>query len=109
MVRQAVERNRRAIELGKARILHADLLDLDADSGVYDKIFAMNVNAFWMRADREFETLRRLLGPDGTLYLAWVPPSAGKIPHIVEQAKANLDAFGFQAVQVVYSDFRLKT
>jgi SAM-dependent methyltransferase len=36
----------------------------------FDKIFAMNVNLFWVRSPaRELDLLKRLLGPGGALYL----------------------------------------
>jgi SAM-dependent methyltransferase len=53
----------------------------------FDKVFAMNVNLFWVRSPgRELDLIRRLLRPGGALYLfygydgASPPAGAARVP-----------------------------
>jgi SAM-dependent methyltransferase len=72
---RATRRNAEHIAAGKAVLLTTALEDLqptDVLGGAegFDKIFAMNVNLFWVRSPtRELDLVKRLLGPGGALYL----------------------------------------
>jgi SAM-dependent methyltransferase len=72
---RARRRNADHLAAGKA-VLHAVALEELQPSGVlgererFDKVFAMNVNLFWVRSPAtELELIRGLLGADGGLYL----------------------------------------
>jgi cyclopropane fatty-acyl-phospholipid synthase-like methyltransferase len=65
------------------------------DDETFDKIFAINVNVFWMKSQREFTVIQKLLKPEGALYLFYEPPAAGQIPEIAAKLTANLQANGF--------------
>jgi SAM-dependent methyltransferase len=74
-ISRATQRNAEHIAAGRAVLRAVALEELqpsDALAGVerFDKIFAMNVNLFWVRSPaKELDLLKRLLGPDGALYL----------------------------------------
>lgn len=73
MIRHAKERN----AAHQVRFLHGTLED--GVGGVYDKIFAVNVNLFWTRSPaRELELIRGLLAPGGALYVFYEPPGPDK-------------------------------
>lgn len=61
----------------------------------FDRIFAINVNLFWLDATRELPVLRQALARNGRLLLFYRPPIAGKIRRMVEGVRANLDGAGF--------------
>jgi SAM-dependent methyltransferase len=72
---RATRRNAEHIAAGKAVLLTMALEDLQpadvlAGAERFDKVFAMNVNLFWVRSPtRELDLLKRLLRPGGALYL----------------------------------------
>ncbi len=66
----AVERTRRRnaehIASGKAIVEQADVTDLATDPRSFDKIFAINVNLFWLKPDGpQWSTVASLLRPAG--------------------------------------------
>jgi SAM-dependent methyltransferase len=74
-ISRARQRNAEHIAAGKA-VLQAVALERLQPSEVlgarerFDKVFAMNVNLFWVRTPaRELDLIRGLLGPGGALYL----------------------------------------
>jgi SAM-dependent methyltransferase len=70
MVERAVARNGRHIASGKATIQLGELPELELPAGSFTKIFAVNVNLFWVRSPAtELEVARRLLAPGGGLFL----------------------------------------
>jgi cyclopropane fatty-acyl-phospholipid synthase-like methyltransferase len=99
-VQQAINKNKDLIKRGKAHIIQTDLFDFGKSSGRYDKIYSINVNCFWMSAERELDALRTLLVEDGSVFLANVPPVADKIPYIAQRTEANLNHAGFRVVEV---------
>lgn len=50
-VRRTSERNAEHIASGTAIVEHADLIDLAAEERRFDKIFAVNVNVFWVHPE----------------------------------------------------------
>jgi SAM-dependent methyltransferase len=74
-IARAARRNAACVAAGKA-ILHTAALsslrpaDLPGGLEGFDKVFAMNVNLFWVRSPaRELALVRSLLRPGGALYL----------------------------------------
>lgn len=105
---RATRRNAEHIAAGKAVLLTMALEDLqpaDVLGGAerFDKIFAMNVNLFWVRSPtRELDLLKRLLGPDGALYLFYgygEQPAQGKagenVTRVPEPLTRHLTESGF--------------
>ncbi len=74
-ISRANQRNAEQIAAGKAVLLTMALEDLQpaellGGAERFDKVFAINVNLFWVRSPaKEFGLLKRLLGPDGALSL----------------------------------------
>ncbi len=111
-ISRATQRNAEHIAAGKAVLLTMALEELrpsDVLEGVegFDKIFAMNVNLFWVRSPAsELDLVRRLLGPGGALYLFYgygEPPSRRKVgenaARVPEPLAGHLTESGF-AVEV---------
>ena len=71
-VERACWRNAAHLESGKATISRSALEEVEPTGVRYDKIFAVNVNVFWIRdVGPELELIRRLLAPEGSLFLFW--------------------------------------
>src|SRR5688572_1307960 len=75
MIDAAAKKNAACVESGTLTLIPAAIASADLPDQHFDKIFAFNVNVFWMRRTygsqptRELAAIRRLLAPDGTLYL----------------------------------------
>ncbi len=103
----AEERNREHVEAGRVRVIHAALADLETEER-FEKVFAINVNLFWLRPAAELEVVGRLLAPDGKLYLFYEPPSAGKVDHIVRVCRQFLEEGGYEVQEVPRADSAAK-
>ncbi|HEX6051526.1 MAG TPA: class I SAM-dependent methyltransferase [Gemmatimonadaceae bacterium] len=99
MVRRARERNRACIESGRARVEQRALADASFDTQ-FRKVFAINVNAFWTAPAPSLAALKRLLHPQGTAYLAYEPPSAGRLRQLRERLPTQLEENGFNVRDV---------
>lgn len=99
----AASRTRRHVETGQARYIHAALADAMLDEH-FDKVFAVNVNVFWLAPEKELAVIRTLLAPQGRLYLFYEPPSAGQLERAEEGCRAFLQKGGFSVVDVLYTD-----
>ena len=98
MVRLAKQRNREHISSGKARIRAVALEGADLGPERFDKIFAINVNLFWMRsAATELDLLRTVLKPDGSFSLFYEPPDRSRLPELADRLAAVLAENGFTA------------
>ena len=100
----AQERNAEHIGTGAARFVRASLAQADFDGALFDTIFAVNVNLFWLKAARELAAIARALAPEGRLTLVYDPPAASRVPGIVEKVRANLAAGGFAVEQVLIEE-----
>lgn len=98
MVDAAVRRNRTNVAGGKATIVKADTVD-----GEFDKIFAVNVSAFWMSA-RQVKLVKPLLAPGGRLYLFHQPPNPARNREVIERATGILAEQGFSVADVLCRD-----
>jgi SAM-dependent methyltransferase len=102
-IRAARARNRHHVRAGKARFVEKRLADLDLRRQ-FDKVFAVNVNCFWLGPDRELEAIRRALAPGGRLYLFYEPPSARQLARASKGCAAFLEAQGFRIIEVLRGD-----
>jgi len=91
----ATARNERCIAAGRARFHAAALADAALGGEQFNKVFAVNVNVFWLKPARELAALRTLLAPDGALYLFYDPPAPSKAGEIIGKVRANLEGGGF--------------
>lgn len=94
-VRQASKRNAECIASGKARVVHAELT-AGSLGRRFDKIFAINVNVFWVEPNGpQLATVAKLLSPEGRLYLFYEAPTPTKASQIVPIVEAALREHGF--------------
>lgn len=98
MVDAAIRRNRANIAGRKAAIVKADVVD-----GEFDKIFAVNVSAFWTSA-RQVGLVKPLLAPGGRLYVFHQPPTAARNREVIERATEILTGQGFAVADVLCKD-----
>jgi SAM-dependent methyltransferase len=105
-VARARDRNRECVAAGRARIECIALADLEAGRRRFDKIFAVNVNAFWTSPARALADVRRLLAPRGTLHLVYEPPSAARLRGLRESMARLLCQHGFDVDDVAVRAFR---
>ncbi len=94
-VSSAEERNRAAITAGKAALMQGAFADWKGSGRPFDKIFAINVNLFWLEAARELKLIRSLLAPEGRLFLFFEPPSPDQIPTIERAVAVRLTGAGY--------------
>jgi SAM-dependent methyltransferase len=94
------EANRTHVESGTARFVKSALADAKLD-GRFDKIFAINVNVFWLGPEKELAVIRRLLTPGGHVYLFYEPPAWCQIPGAAKRCCRHLEAGGFRVERVL--------
>ena len=96
-VSSAKDKNRAAITSGKAAVVQSALADWSNPDRPFDKVFAINVNLFWLEAARELKLIRSLLASEGLLFLFFEPPSVEQIPTIERAVAVRLNAAGYAA------------
>lgn len=94
-VSSAEDRNRAAITSGKAAVVQGALADWKGVGAPFDKIFAINVNLFWLEAARELKLIHSLLASEGRLFLFFEPPNADQLPTIEHAVAVRLAAAGY--------------
>ncbi|QIG51554.1 class I SAM-dependent methyltransferase [Nordella sp. HKS 07] len=85
----------------KAAFRHMALADLDESEGLFDKMFAINVNLFWTDARAELPVVRKSLKKKGRLYLFYEPPVAAQRDGIAGLVRDKLQASGLTVETVV--------
>ncbi|HEX7239195.1 MAG TPA: class I SAM-dependent methyltransferase [Longimicrobiaceae bacterium] len=93
-VAAAEVRNRAHLASGKLRLVRAALADAELGER-FDRVFAVNVNVFWLAPARELAAVRRMLAPGGRLYLFYEPPSPAQLERAAEACTAFLREHGF--------------
>lgn len=94
-IQLARERNRGFIKSGKAAFQVMALEDATLDDARFDKIFAINVNAFWLRHERPLAVVRSLLKPGGAFFLFYEHPAVAKARDVSQTLRNNLASAGF--------------
>lgn len=92
--------NRPHLEAGRARLVHAALAESEIDER-FDKVFAVNVNVFWLGPKKELAVIGQLLAPGGRLYLFYEPPSAAQLERALESCRSFLEEGRFAVVEVL--------
>jgi SAM-dependent methyltransferase len=107
-VRRARERNQRDIAAGRARIEQLSLANTAEELGQlsFDKVFAINVNAFWTQPAASNLHLARLLRPSSLAYLIYEPPSAARLKELQKILPEQLQKHGLQVIAVRQASFR---
>ena len=106
MVGAARKRNREHLASGKAVIEQVALKDADFGGERFDRIFAVNVNLFWLGPADEPTVVKRLLAPGGAAYLFYQPPSIAQVPRVVDGCGALLRSHGFAVETVIREELR---
>jgi protein-L-isoaspartate O-methyltransferase len=100
-IQRATKRNADHVASGKAVFQQLDLADVDlvrrALTGQhFDKVFAVNINLFWVRpADAELQLIKDLLRPGGVLHLVYETPSEEQASRVAKAVTAALANRGF--------------
>jgi trans-aconitate methyltransferase len=85
------------IEAGRLTVRQIDLATLRVPVKRLTKVFAFNVNLFWVRecAD-EVALLHERVLPGGSVYLFYDATRADQVPMMIEKASAALQQSGFR-------------
>jgi len=92
------------VRAGRAAFHQVELAAVALGDERFDKVFAVNVNLFWVRgARRELAIVDRLLEPGGALYLfyGYGRPDGDRSGGVVDKLTANLSDGGFAVADVV--------
>ena len=90
MIAAAEKRNRALVAAGKVVFETVALADASFVRRRFSKIFAVNVNLFWIDPTAELPVVRTLLRPDGALYLFYQPPSPSQLKPIAAKLLRSL-------------------
>lgn len=106
-VDKAEKRNAHHIEAGKVTLLAEALADADLPTGRFTKVFAFNVSLFWDRgrASKELQAVRRVLAPNGRLYVFHQPP-VEKTEEVLDRTMHTLEDEGFEVVETHLAPMR---
>ena len=104
-VERARRRNEAHVASGRLVVEAVALAELDVGKTRFEKVFAINVNLFWVGpATQELERVRRALGPDGKLFLFYEPPRAARLRQLTERLAAVLRSGGFSEPEIVVGE-----
>lgn len=104
MVKKASARNAAHIASGKAIFIPVALTSVSLKDR-YAKIFAFNVSLFWKESPKELAVIKRLLAPNGKLYIFHQPPPGITIAFnktIATNVKTNLEKQDFKVIDIVH-------
>lgn len=90
-------RNQKYVDAGRLTVRQIDLATLRVPVKRLNKVFAFNVNLFWVRACAdEVALLHERVLPGGAVYLFYEANRAELVPTIVTKASAALSDGGFR-------------
>ncbi len=90
-------RNHQYVEAGRLTVRQIDLATLRVPVKKLDKVFAFNVNLFWVRACAdEVALLHERVVPGGAVYLFYEANRPELVPTIVRKTSAALTEGGFR-------------
>lgn len=104
VIESARKANAGYVKEGKANFLAGPFHQVDLRQERFNKVFAVNVNLFWMKAERELSILKERLLPGGNVYLFNQPPTEEKVEEIAERTVHNLLSAGFHVKPVMIGD-----
>ncbi len=90
-------RNEEAVKAGRLTVRQIDLATLRVPVKRLHKVFAFNVNLFWVRdcAD-EIALLHERVVPGGAVHLFFEATRRDQVPKMIKQASASLSEGGFR-------------
>jgi trans-aconitate methyltransferase len=90
-------RNARHVESGRLTVRQIDLATLRVPVKRLTKVFAFNVNLFWVRScEDEVALLHERLVPGGAVFLFYEANRPELVPNIVEKTSSALAGAGFR-------------
>jgi cyclopropane fatty-acyl-phospholipid synthase-like methyltransferase len=99
-IERARRRNAPHLASGRLSLDTVELADLDVADARFDKVFAINVNLFWLGpATAELAAVRRAMAPDGRLFLVYEAPGPERARRAAERLATLLDAEGFEQAE----------
>jgi len=109
MIEKAIRRNKKNIELAKAKFIQCELLGFEENDVKYNKIFCFNVNLFWTgnSIDRETSALRSVLLRRGLVYIFYGPVLGAGFDKIASAVRENLEKENLKVIDFV-DEKRLK-
>jgi tRNA A58 N-methylase Trm61 len=103
-VAAACQRNAGAIEAGRATIIQSALADADLAEARPDTIFAINVNVFWLKPQKELAVLRPAAERGARILLFYEPPSRDGLAALRHRLSNGLATGNFGITNTVPSD-----
>ena len=103
MIAAASKRNRAALASGKVEFRAVALADADFGRRRFTRIFAINVNLFWLDPALELALIRKILRPGGTLYLFFQPPTEVKAREVAARLQDTLKEHRFAVRHMAFS------
>ena len=94
----AKRRNAALIADERVEVRRAMLEQVAAGDERYDRVIAVNVNAFWTEPARALPALAALLVPRGRACIVYQPPSPRGIDKVVTGIAATVDEHGLQVM-----------
>ncbi|KRF36356.1 class I SAM-dependent methyltransferase [Nocardioides sp. Soil805] len=90
-------RNQKAVDAGRLVVRQIDLATLRVPVKRLTKVFAFNVNLFWVRnCDDEVALLHERVVPGGAVYLFYEANRSELVPNIVKKTSDALARAGFR-------------
>jgi trans-aconitate methyltransferase len=90
-------RNKKYVDAGRLTVRQIDLATLRVPVKRLNKVFAFNVNLFWVRdCSDEVALLHERVLPGGAVYLFYEANRPELVPNIVRKASASLQQGGFR-------------
>jgi len=105
MIAIAGKRNQNGIASGRAVFHTRALHEVDFAGQQFNKIFAVNINVFWLKPSQELSVIKKLLMPSGVLYLIYEPPVVNKIQEIADKVTNNLRIHDFSIKEVLFKPY----
>lgn len=104
MIKKASVRNAALVASGKAIFIPAALAAVTWKEK-YTKIFAFNVSVFWKDASKELPIVKKILAPQGKLYIFHQPPpgtTAAFNKTIATKVKVNLEKENLEVIEILH-------
>lgn len=101
-IERTVRRNATHVASGRLAVQRCELHALDVSNRNFDKVFAINVNLFWVAdPERELAVLTAALRPAGVLHIFYGPAGPTPPDRIIDAVSTALRTHGFRSVRVI--------